>query len=183
MKPKIAGPTSPWRNSLVMHSDGHLTVVTAAFSCAMALASIVDKARAVSDSYGVHPAYNKWTSVQRARDAIDDMDNWSGAMYDPELDGTFQINKGFRQARKIDGFEGVKCHPTLVGFVLNANENLTVAALFKALAIATSCNRHDRIFGDVPKWQRFIMEILQVNRPELVTDTLDLARDFIFIFV
>lgn len=26
---------------------------------------------------------------------------WSGAMYDPELDGTFQINKGFKQARQL----------------------------------------------------------------------------------
>ena len=26
---------------------------------------------------------------------------WSGAMYDPDLDGSFQINKGFRQARQL----------------------------------------------------------------------------------
>ena len=26
---------------------------------------------------------------------------WSGAMYDPDLDGSFQINKGVRQARQL----------------------------------------------------------------------------------
>ena len=27
--------------------------------------------------------------------------SWAGAMYDPGLDGSFQINKGFRQARQL----------------------------------------------------------------------------------
>mmetsp|Transcript_19401 Transcript_19401/g.63398 ORF Transcript_19401/g.63398 Transcript_19401/m.63398 type:complete len:80 (-) Transcript_19401:145-384(-) len=26
---------------------------------------------------------------------------WSGAMYDPGLDGSFQLNRGFRQARQL----------------------------------------------------------------------------------